>query len=70
MKNVGFERRLRSGDSGGPTYALESQSLALAAGIKKGSIKMNFLGYDSYYWCYVTIDDALGVGSYTLATGK
>ena len=70
MKNVGFERRLRSGDSGGPTYALESQSRALAAGITEGSIKMSFLGFDFYYWFYMTIDDALGVGSYTLATGK
>ena len=70
MENVGFERRLRSGDSGGPTYALESESRALVAGITEGSIKMNFLRFESYYWCYVTIDDALGVGSYTLATGK
>ncbi len=48
----------------------EGYDLAIAAGITEGSIKMNFLEFDSYYRCYVTIDDALGVGSYTLATGK
>jgi len=65
-----FERRTREGDSGGPTYALDSQSRALAAGITKGWHRTSFLGFESYYWCYVTIDSALGIGGYTLPTGK
>jgi len=65
-----FERRTREGDSGGPTYALDSQSRALAAGITKGWHRTHFLWFESYYWCYVTIDSALGIGGYTLPTGK
>jgi len=65
-----FERQTRGGDSGGPTYALDSQSRALAAGITKGDHWTSFLGVKSHYWCYVTIDDALGIAGYTLPTGK
>lgn len=65
-----LKRSADCGDSGGPTYALRSEGRALAAAITEGSIKMSFLGFGAYYRCYVTIDDALGVGSYTLATGK
>lgn len=65
-----FERRTRPGDSGGPTYALDAQSRALATGITKGSHRTWFLWWSSYYWCYVTIDDALAVGSYTLPVGS
>ncbi|MCB9389448.1 MAG: hypothetical protein H6512_07695 [Acidimicrobiia bacterium] len=66
-----FEKRPFPGDSGGPTYALDSQGQALAAGITVASWKTSFYGIGtSWYWCYVTIDDALGVGGFQLPTGK
>lgn len=65
-----FERHTRGGDSGGPTYALDSEGRALAAGITKGDHHTSFLGVTSHYWCYVTIDGALSIAGYTLPTGK
>ncbi len=56
--------------SGGPTYALDSEGRALAAGITKGDHQTGLGGPVSHYWCYVTITDALGVANYTLPTGK
>jgi len=65
-----FERQTRHGDSGGPTYALDSQGRALAAGITKGDHSSLIWGFRHHYWCYVTIGNALGIGGYTLPTGK
>jgi hypothetical protein len=66
-----FERRTYGGDSGGPVYGLNASSQALAAGITKGS-RHTYIGpFHSYYWCFVTIDDALsGVGGLSLVIGK